>query len=232
MKLLRLGLVTGMLLSSLFILGCGGASQPCDYGTFADGTYTNSYFNLKIDVPESWYVMDDEDKKALFIEAAEEQIDAIAEALFGDTPQKSAYVAEAKKELEAEYWRWGNLNLLNTSKYWPGLALGFNPNLIISAHELAEFAYNWSGRDMLNTIKLIFEEAGVTCSEIYGQRIDGVLFHVLEATSDVEGPQVTTRRYSTVQNKYELRIELIYGYGDQDSLQELEAILDTMRMQP
>ena len=228
MKLLRLGLVTVMLLSSLFVLGCGGASQPCDDGTFADGMYTNSYFNLKIDVPESWYVMADEDKKALF----EEQIDATAEALFGDTPQKSAYVAAAKKELEAEYWRWGNLNLLNASKYWPGLALGFNPNLIISAHELAEFAYNWSGRDVLNTIRLMFEGAGVTCSEIYEQRIDGVLFHVLEATSDVEGPQVTTRRYSTVQNRYELRIELIYGYGDQDSLQELEAILDTMRMQP
>ena len=228
MKLLRLGLVTVMLLSSLFILGCGGASQPCDYGTFADGTYTNSYFNLKIDVPESWYVMDDEDKKALF----EEHIDATAEALFGDTPQKSVYAAGAKKEIEAEYWRWGNINLLNTSKYWPGLTLEFNPNLIISTHELAEFAYNWSGRDVLNSIKLIFEGEGVTCSEIYEQRIDGALFHVLEATNDIEGLQVTTRRYSTVQNKYELRIELIYGYDDQDSLQELEAILDTMRMQP
>ncbi len=32
MKQLGLGPVTVMLFSGLFVLGCGGASQPCDYG--------------------------------------------------------------------------------------------------------------------------------------------------------------------------------------------------------
>ena len=237
MKLLRLGLATVILLSGLFILGCSGDSHPCDFGTFDGVTYTNSYFNLKIDVPESWYVMDDEDKKALFMEDAEEAMNVIADAMFEDSAQKSVYVAEAMKKLEAEDWRWGNLYLLNTSEYGPGMALEYNPSLIISAHELAEFAHKWSGREVANSCKQFMETpgSGVTCpKEVYEEVIGGVVFGVLEINyhNDDEGTRVTARRYSTVKNKYELRIELIYAYDEQDSLQELEAILATMRLQP
>ena len=228
MKLFRLGLAAVMLLSVLFILGCGGGgSQPYKCGKFSDGTYTNSYFNLEIDVPESWYMADDEDKKAIVVET----IESVALALFGDSPQTDVYIEEAVEQMKEEDW--ANLYLLYIAKYvpeyWSGGALGTNPTLVISANLLSEFSMYTSSIDMLNGIKQLMG-AGATYSDIYEESIYGVVFYVMDMTYDAEGMQITTRHYSTIQGEYELRIQI--NYSDLDALQELEAILATLRFQP
>lgn len=226
MKLFRLGLAAVMLLSVLFILGCGGGSQPYKCGKFSNGTYTNSYFNLEIDLPGSWHVADDEDKEAMVVKT----IEATAQALFGDSPQTDAYVDEAVEQLNEE--EWANIYLLYTSKYvpeyWSGGALGANPCLTISANDISEYGQGVSGENMLNTIKLVMGETA-TYSDIHEESIDGIIFYVMDMTYDLEGTQATTRSYSHVQGEYELRIQITYS--DLDSLQELEAIIATLRFQ-
>ena len=208
---------TTVTLYALFIIllfvGCENTpDNSVDLGKYESGVYTNTYFKLKVTVPEPWYVMDDETriefmKKSYKVVAGkDENLNAVFEAA----------------ELN-------NLNLLTASQHPPGAPVSSNPSLILIAEKVKHLPGIVRGKDYHFHTKKLMESSALKVSypvEIYEEQIDDIPFDVLEIQIVMGTNTIRQKHYSTIMNGYALLFGLTYT--DDEGLDKLNEIISAV----
>ncbi|MBA3036197.1 MAG: hypothetical protein FP814_06850 [Desulfobacterium sp.] len=195
------------------LLGCENNSKKAiDFGKYESGVYTNSYFKLKVTIPEAWYVMDDETR-------------------FEFMKKSGKIIAGKDKNLNAalEAADLDSLNLLFASEQPPGSSTNSNPNLILMAEKVKHLPGIVRGKDYHFHTKKMLEASAVKVSypkEIYEEQIDGINFDVLEIQIDMGTNTIRQKQYATIMNGYALLFGLTYT--DDNGLQKLDGIISAV----
>jgi len=90
-----------------------------DAGTVKDSTYTNSYFEIRLRIPDGWQVQDNEATRAL--------LERGRALIVGDNKNLNAQVNASLQK---------SLTLLTMFKYPPGSPVDFNPGFICMVERL------------------------------------------------------------------------------------------------
>ncbi len=212
MKKAKLWVFTALIMAAIFITGCTD-KKAIDFGEFADGFYSNSFFNLMLSVPDTWEVLDLESRMELMRRGGK--------AVAGDNRNLKAAIDAADLE---------SLNLLTAYEYPPGTAVSSNPGIMLIAEKIKHAPgikrgsdYHFQAKKLmkLSRMKVTYPE------EIYETFIDGVSFDVME-TEITLGPELVVwqRQYATIMNGYALVVALTYQ--DEYGLEQLEGIVETI----
>ena len=212
MKYMSLFLV---ILSLLFNLGCSNNSEKAiDFGKFEEGTYSNTFFNLRVSIPDSWYVMDDESRIALMQKSKN--------IVAGDNKNLNAVFNAADLQ---------NLNLLTTYEKPPGAPVSTNPSLIIIAENIKHAPGITKGSDYHFHTKKMMESSQMDVlfpTDIYEETISGKIFEVMDMEINMGSVKNFQKQYATIVNHYALLIAITYQ--DDDGLKKLEQILQTVKI--
>ncbi len=204
-------------LSALVVTGCGNSANSAatsqqnviNFGKYEAGVYTNDFFNLKVKIPATWSVMNENDRMALMQKAG----NIIAG---NDKNMQSALNAQDFK----------NLVFLFASESPVGAPVDFNPNFSIGAENLAGSPGVKSGNDVLLDTKKLLGNSAVTAefpTGIYQKEVGGLTFDVLDVTLTMGKKKIQEKLYATVRKRYALMFTL--SYERPQDLQKLESIL-------
>jgi len=203
MKIMKKTVGLILALTLIFATGCSnGAKKAITMGTLEGTKYTNEYFGLELNVPESWHIATEEEKAAI-MQAGH---DAVAEN--NEDLAKKADLAKEK-----------TLNLLISFKH-PLTHQGTNPNVIIMAENLGllgSVAVK-TGKDYLEITKTSMEQAGMgyTFSDTTTEKLGGKDFDVLVATLDAGTIIVTQKYYAAIIDGYALTL-ITTSYSDEEA---------------
>ena len=212
MKHLSLLVVTSLL---LFTLGCSNNPEKAiDFGKFEGGTYSNTFFNFNLSIPESWYVMDDEARIALMQRSKK--------IVAGNDKNLSATLNAADLQ---------NLNLITAYEKPPGAPVDSNPSLIIIAESIKHAPGITKGSDYHFHTKKIMESSQMDVSfpkDIYKETISGKTFDVMDIEINMGSVRNIQKQYAAIINQYALLF--IITYQDNNGLKQLEQILQTVEI--
>lgn len=212
MKARFLGVVFLSIIS--FTYSFAQKSKNFDYGTLKDDSiYTNSYFNLKMDIPFSWYVQSKEEVQQI-MKAGENLV-------AGDDEKLKALVKAAEVK---------TANFLTAFKYERGAPVDFNPSFMLMAENISSTPGIKNGADYLfHTRKLMKQTQlnyklteGEFNSEVFG----GKTFHKMHAEVDYSGVVVKQDYYATIINGFCLAF--ISSYIDEEQNAELLKIIGSI----
>jgi len=204
-----------MVILLLFNLGCSKQSEKAiDFGKFAGGTYSNTFFNLNVSIPDSWHVMDDESRIALMQRGKN--------IVAGDNKNLKATLNAANLK---------SLNLMTTSENPPGAPVSSNPSFILIAENIKHAPGIKRGSDYHYHTKKMMGESALEVSfprDIYEETIDGRTFDVFEIMLNMGNIKNYQKQYATIIKQYALLI--VITYQDYEGLNKLEQILQTIKM--
>jgi hypothetical protein len=211
-KYVSLSIVTFFL---LFNLGCSNNSEKAiDFGKFEEGTYSNTFFNFNVSIPESWYVMDDDSRIALMQKSKN--------IIAGD--DKNLNAAFNAVDLQ-------NLNLMTAYEKPPGAAVSTNPSFIVIAESIKHAPGITKGSDYHFHTKKVMKSSQMDVlfpKDIYEKTINGKIFEVMEIEIIMGGVRNIQKQYAAIINQYALLI--VISYQDNEGLKKLEQILQTIRI--
>lgn len=212
MKIAKFWVLAGLIITSAFITSCSD-KKAIDFGKFEDGLYTNSFFNLMLNLPNTWEVLD--------LETRMELMKRGGKIVAGDNQNLKAAVDAADLK---------SLNLLSAYEYPPGSAVSTNPGIMLIAEKIKHAPGIRRGSDYHFEAKKLMKLSRLKVSypeEIYETIIDGVSFDVMQ-TEITLGPGVVIqqRQYATIMNDYALLVALTYQ--DEYGLGQLEEIVETI----
>lgn len=175
-----------------------------DVGTFEGKSYTNVYFNFKIQIPDGWFPLTQE-----MIEEVNQQG---KRAVAGEDTNLSATI-EASEE--------NSINLFMVYEKPPGTPVLFNASLGCFAEKVSHLPGIKSGSDYLLNMKRLFEMSQLKLKfpeDINPTMLNGVGFDIL--TSEMEMGQLTVKQkyYSTIMKGYSLGFILTYMNEEQYSM--------------
>ena len=185
-----------------------------DAGEYNSGTYYNKYFNLKVEVPEDWYVIDEESRKVLsnigrqFLSGGNEEIESAAEA---EEP--------------------ATFTLLTIFEHPTGAPVPSNPSLQIIVHNVKHLPDIKRGKDIHSYTKEIIGMSKIKANfsdDIYEVEIDKVPFDVLELELEMGAMKIKQRQYSAILKDYALVINLTYR--EALGLDKLERIIKSITL--
>ncbi|GAL85575.1 conserved hypothetical protein [Sporocytophaga myxococcoides] len=213
MKARFLGVVFLSIIS--FTFSFAQKSKNFDYGTLKDDSiYTNSYFNLKMDIPSSWHVQSKEEVK---------QIMKSGENLVTGDDEKLKALVKAAEITTA--------NFLTVLKYERGAPVDFNPSFILMAENISSSPGIKSGADYLFHTRKFMKQTQLNYkltdedfkSEVFG----GKTFHKMHAEIDYSGVLIQQDYYATIINGFCL--SFISSYIDEEQNAELLKIIGSMQ---
>ena len=212
MKIVRHLMIAAWVLSSVLIFGCSD-KKAIDFGTFKAGSYSNTFFDLVLRIPESWHVMDQETRL--------EMMKRGNEMVAGDNKRLKAAIKAADYQ---------SINLLTAYEHPPGAAVTSNPGIMLIAEKVKHAPGIKKGRDYHYHARKLMEMARMKVSytkEIYERSIDGVIFDIMEFEI-IMGPGIVIRQrqYATIMKGYALMMALTYQ--DESGLSRLEKIVKTL----
>ena len=182
----------------------GSDKTTPDLGTFEGDTYSNAYFNFKMQIPDGWFPLTQE-----MIEAVNQQG---KRAVGGEDKNLSATI-EASEE--------NTINFFMVYEKPPGTPVLFNPSLGCFAEKVSHLPGIKSGSDYLLNIKRIFEMSQLKLKfpeDIESKMIDGVGFDILTAEMDMGQITVKQKYYTTIMKGYSLGLILTYINNEQYSM--------------
>ena len=213
MKLFKSTLSLILAASLIFATGCSNSAKKAITMGTLDGTkYTNEYFGLELNVPESWHIATEEEKAAI-TQAGQE---AIAE-----NNEDLAKKLDLSKEK--------TLNLLISFKH-PLTHQGTNPNVIIMAENLGllgSVAVK-TGKDYLELTKTSMEQTGMgyTFSETTTEKLGGKDFDALVATINAGTITVAQKYYVAIIDGYALTL-ITSSYSDEETA-DIKGFMDNI----
>ncbi len=175
-------------------------------GGITEGQYENNFFDLELDLPESWIILSEEEMMRLM-----------------QTGEDIASESDATYDLTA----FEILNLLGVFKYPFDEVVAMNPNLYISAERLDEMkdidssgAYLEQARAGIEHLEetIVFEETMDTVN------IQKKTFTRSRATIDLGYMVIYQVHYVTLSKGYALNI--IITYMEDEDLETIESMLD------
>ena len=208
------GIMAIYALCILFVVtGCEfKAKKAINFGKYESGIYTNTFFKVKIAVPEKWSLMDKE--------ARIEMLKQGGKLVAGDDKNLNEIMDAAD---------FSSLNLLLASEYPIGAPEESNPILILIAEKVDHLPGIIRGKDYHLQTKKLMASGALSVSypkEIYEEQIDGISFDVLEVDTDVNGEVVKQKQYARIMGKYVLLFGLTYVDGP--GLQKLDRIMSSV----
>lgn len=135
--------ISSLIFITIFILtGCNKTPpEEIGYGVMKDGVYSNSYFNMSIQLPENW---------ALQSKAAEKELMKTGAELITNDDDNLKRMIKASKEK--------TLNIFSLFKYEQGSPVSFNPSILAMAERVSNMPGIKRGSDyyfhMKNYLKL------------------------------------------------------------------------------
>lgn len=212
MKLFRAGLIFSLSLALVFSAGC--QKTKVTLGEMEGNKYSNDFFGLSIEKPESWVSL----SQAELAELSQTGKEAI-----GEYNEK---IAE-KIDLESER----NLNLFGFWKY-PLDHIGDNANIGCAAENLtiAGFLKIKTGADYLSHTRDLIIATGMPYEfgQISSEKLGGKEFAVLPMTFTMYGVTVKQKYYARIIKGYAISIYITYSTDSE--LETLQGILDTIEI--
>jgi hypothetical protein len=183
--------------------------EAVNFGQYEDGVYTNSYFGIRVPLPDTWFVMDDESRQALMQHGSK--------IVSGDDKNLKATLDAADLN---------SMNLLTAYEYPPGTAVETNPSIIMVVEKIGHLPGIKRGSDYHYHTKKLMAQSPLSVrypNEIYEASIGGVPFDVLEIEYNVPQGTNLQKQYCAIMNNYALAI--IITYQDDEGLRRLNDIL-------
>ena len=212
MKIARHMMLVAWLVSSVLMIGCSD-KKAIDFGTFEAGSYTNTFFDLMLSIPDSWHIMD--------LESRLEIMKRGGEIVAGENNSLKAAIKAADLQ---------SINLLTAYEHRPGAAVTTNPGIMLIAEKITHAPGIKRGSDYHYHAKKLMKLSRMKVSypkEIYEKTIDGVTFDIMEAEITMgPGVVIRQRQYATIMKGYALMMALTYQ--DESGLSQLEKIVDTL----
>lgn len=198
---------------TIFLISCRTIPTDFDYGKIENNTYTNTYFGHTMEIPENWYVQDEETQKQLTEEGAK--------ALGGDKLArtiKAAEITSANLLMASEF---------DIAKHTDPSTINSNFTLVAENLGVASFSVN-DGNDYLEASKKQFAKNNVPIKingDTKAMDIDGKTFHYFDAVMTMQGVKINQRYMATVINDFALLY--VATYGSDGQLEKLMDILKT-----
>ena len=215
MKIARNLMMLAGLVASILLSSCSD-KNAIDFGTFKAGTYSNTFFNLMLSIPDSWHVMD--------LESRLEIMKRGGEIVAGDNKKLKAAIDAADLK---------SINLLTAYEHPPGAAVTTNPGIMLIAEKVTHAPGIKRGSDYHYHAKKIMKFSRMKVSypkEIYEKTIDGISFDIMETVINMgPGVVIRQRQYATIIKGYALLMALTYQ--DDSGLGQLENIVNTLSFQ-
>ncbi|MGD9004871.1 MAG: hypothetical protein PVH94_10920, partial [Desulfobacterales bacterium] len=111
MKIARHLMFAVWIFSSALLFSCSD-KKAIDFGTFEAGTYSNSFFDLALSIPDSWHVLDMESRLEIMKRGGE--------IVAGDNKSLKAAIKTADLQ---------SINLLTAYEHPPGASVATNPGI-------------------------------------------------------------------------------------------------------
>lgn len=197
----------GLLLLAVIITSCqmNGKPDSFDYGKVENDIYSNSFFNMKMNLPTGWVVQ------------SQEQMNNIRNAgkdlVAGDNTQLKAVIKASEVN---------TANLLAAFQYEMGSPVDFNPSIIIVAENLKIAPGIKTGSDYLFQTRKLLEQSQVKYAELDSvfakEVISGVDFYTMNALMKYMGTEIKQLYYSTVMHGFSLDVIISYSTDEQKAV--------------
>ena len=209
LKIILLAVTIGFISS-----GCDNKpTQEIDYGEINNGTYSNSYFNMSIHLPDTWAIQSQAAQQAIM----QTGVDLISGE---DNNLKQALKASEKQ----------SVNMFAAFKYEQGTPVAFNPSIMAVAENVAQVPgikrgsdYNYHVKNILQSGQLEYNFPDETDSE----QISGVSFDIMHANIGVADTLINQKYYTTRINDYVLGF--ILSYSSEAEEKDLDDIMATLQ---
>lgn len=206
-----------LFIAALALTGCKDKpiveQEGFDYGTVANNKYTNKFFNIEMDVPAGWDVQDQQQREAMMEEGKE--------IAAGDNTMMKAKIKASEIN---------SVNLLTVYQHKVGANVEYNPSFMLVAENLKNFPNIKSGDQYLDNAKKLLTTSAMKITQIgdkYTKRtINGIDFHTMDVTMDVNGFPVYQTYMATVKDGF--AIGYIYSYGDEAQKASLEKVTNSI----
>ncbi|MGN6647985.1 MAG: hypothetical protein ACTHJT_15790 [Cytophaga sp.] len=190
-------------------------AEVFDYGTFENNVYTNSYFNLKIDVPPTWKVHSKEQTDTIISKAMKKMTDkdATLKPLFNPKDIKDAV-------------------LIMANQYRIGAAVDFNPGFVIMAENIMDYPEIETEAMYLGQVKKLLlrtKSNYVINDKISKEKFNGVTFYKFSLSLKNAGSvEIKQTYYSLLKKGFSLGI--VTTYNTKAQKKELDKILKTLQI--
>jgi len=211
LRTFRTGLILFIAAALLFGTGCR-QQEKITTGEMEGNSYVNEYFGLRIDIPQDWNCLSQED------------IDEVNKAGW-------EIIENSNKEFSDKYdlSKLKTVNLFGAYKF-PKSYLGeFNPSILSVAENIGLAGLKGkTGADYLQVTIDQINQTGLPYhfGKIATEELGGKKFHVVLASITTQGITVQQKYYCIIMKGYALCI--IISYSNDSDGESLESILDTM----
>lgn len=208
--ILTLVMVVAILFS---VTGCKLPAEEIDLGTMEGTKYSNEYFNMTLEVPESWSLLNKDEKKEL--------MDKGMELVAGDDKN-------FEKQLKNSEYR--SVYLISAYKHPLNTQVDFNPNFMSIAEKISFYQGVKDGKKYLEESKKLLEKTEVPYKfekDIYSEKVGDKDFYVMETFIEVGDIKITQEYYSRIDKGYALNF--ILSYSGEDDKKAVKDILGTVK---
>jgi len=208
---------TLLVLLSLGVLVLGDNhvfAKDINYGQIQSGLYTNDYFNMSIQLPETWVIQSQAQQKALMKSGMK--------MLSGDDANLEKVLKASEKQ---------TLNMFSVFKFEHGAPVEFNPSLIGVAERVANMPGIKRGADYHFHVKNVLRSGQMRYEfpeEIYTEKLSGSDFDVMSSTLKVGKNKIYQKFYAAKSKDYILTF--IISYTNESDKAELQSILKTLKL--
>lgn len=197
-----------------FIFSCNSEKNVpdnFDYGSVNEDTYVNTYFNFKLEFPESWTVL------------SREQQDRMT----------GAGIRDHSGSLDRDIIDASLINvasLFNAFKNPFGSTYTFNPSILINAENLKDFPETNDANDYIEKAKDLLKQTSMDFSIVSQNKeiqIDGETFVFFEMLNKAGGQQISQRFFVTIKKGFAINIIISYLQDDDELL--LQEMVDNIK---
>lgn len=204
-----------MVMAILFsVVGCSKLpAEEIDLGTMEGMIYSNEYFNMTLEVPESWSVLNEDEKKEL--------MDKGMELVTGDDK-------DFEKQIKNSEYR--SVYLISAYKHPLNTQVDFNPNFMSLAEKISFYQGVKDGKKYLEESKKMLEKTQVPYKfekDIYIEKVGNKDFYVMETYIEVGEMKVTQEYYSRIEKGYALNF--ILSYSNEEDKKAVKDTLSTVK---
>lgn len=208
--------IIGVVIGTAIIVSCQSKKIPdnFDYGTVENNVYTNSFFDMSINVPPDWKIQSDEQTEAL--------MDMGQDMVAGENSKMKAMLKAS--EVNSAY-------LLTVFEHEVGSVVTFNPSFMLLAENLQMFSGINTGQDYLEASKKLMRQSQINYNYIDDEFTQVTLgnqqFYEMSLELSQYGVDIQQSYYSMIKNGFSFNI--IISYTDEQQKADLEAVLSTLK---
>jgi len=184
-----------------------------DFGRVRNDKYTNTYFNIELDVPKGWQVQDDEQKKQLMKEGGD--------IVFKDDEKMKAAIKTSSIT---------TANLLTAFSNNPG-DTGFAHNIILLAENVEQHPTVVTGDIYLQSVSKILSNSKLEVIQMdrtFPKKVlNGKDYYEMNMVAHVEGMDVHQTYLITIDKGF--AVGFIYSYVNDEQKAELEKTINTLK---